>query len=154
MQSRRGPNLEKRNSNAEKTSRRVLITETSFTTKSVIKKQQIEQTFKKKKRSSRYIIKLSFIDSYDKLLKIESFLNNAVAKKMKSCNGVYVPSGIQNGNRLNFAIDIEDFPNDNSNGKNQFHKTFYVVFQKVTIAVPNLIINRNNSLKPIEFLRG
>ena len=33
--------------------------------------------------------------SYDQLLKIEALLNNAVFKKLESCNGVYVPSGIQ-----------------------------------------------------------
>ena len=36
--------------------------------------------------------------SYDKLLKIETLLSNAVVKKMEDCNVIYLPLGIQHGN--------------------------------------------------------
>ena len=68
---------------------------------------------------------------------------------MESCNVIYVLPGIQHGNRLHFAIDNVDFHIDIPDGKNRFQGTSQVVFQKTAIAVPNLILNRTESMKPI-----
>ena len=67
------PNWEKRNSNAENTSRNVLIMETWFTTESVVKTQQIEQIF----NNSRYYVFQNKTHGVtgDELSKNENILN-------------------------------------------------------------------------------
>ena len=44
-----------------------------------------------------------------------------------------------------------DFHNNTFDGKNEFQGTSQAVFQKGAIAVPKLIINRIDSLKPNEY---
>ena len=68
--------------------------------------------------------------SYDKVMKIENDLGNAVAENMPKNHGVFVPPNIQPCIPLHFAIDNIDFKNDTSHGKSEFHGTTLVVFQK------------------------
>jgi len=67
---------------------------------------------------------------YSKVLRIETDIANAVVKRMSETNGVYVPHLIQEGEPVYFAIDNCDFKNDTADGKNEFHGTAQIVFQR------------------------
>ena len=67
--------------------------------------------------------------SYDKVMKIENDLGNAVSENISLNHGVFVPPNIQPGIPLHFAIDNIDFRNDTPDGKSEFHGTTHVVFQ-------------------------
>ena len=68
--------------------------------------------------------------SYDKVMKIENDLGNAVAGNVPQNHGAFVSPNIQPCIPLHFAIDNTDFKNDTSHGKSEFHSTTLVVFQK------------------------
>ena len=67
--------------------------------------------------------------SYKRVLKIENGLANAVVEKVTTKGGVFVPSSLELGNKLHFAIDNIDFKNNTPDGKSEFHGTTLVVFQ-------------------------
>ena len=90
--------------------------------------------------------------SYEKVLKIEILLANAVVNKIENNNGVYVPPNIDCGTRLHFAIDNVDFRNDTPDGKNELHGTTHVIFQRQsTTDVSNLIIDRRAAAKSLDY---
>ena len=70
--------------------------------------------------------------SYEKVLKIETLLANAVITKMGDNNGVYVPPNIEHGTRIHFAIDNVDFRNDTPDGKND---CIMVIFTVLTLKI-------------------
>ena len=87
----------------------------------------------KETRSKKLIECLSDLGlsiSYDKVMKIENDLGNAVYENISLNHGVFVPPNIQPGIPLHFAIDNIDFRNDTPDGKSEFHGTTHVVFQK------------------------
>lgn len=91
--------------------------------------------------------------SYDKILQFETLLANAVVKETESHNGVFVPPNVVEGTSLHFAIDNVDFKNDTPEGKDEFHGTGMVVFQKFSNKnVSNLILDRSRgkAVKPVE----
>ena len=67
--------------------------------------------------------------SYDKVMKIENGLGNAVLENIESNGGTFIPSTLEIGKPLHFAIDNIDFKNDTANGKSEFHGTTLVAFQ-------------------------
>jgi len=67
---------------------------------------------------------------YSKVRRIETDIANAVVKRMSETNGVYVPHLIQEGEPVYFAIDNCDFKNDTADGKNEFHGTAQIVYQR------------------------
>ena len=89
----------------------------------------------KKTRSKNLVNILSDFNlsiNYDKVLSIETALANAVIKKMEDNNGVYVPPTIQHDSPVYFAVDNCDFHNDTPEGKDEFHGTAHIVYQKST----------------------
>ena len=82
--------------------------------------------------------------SYDKVLKIENAIANAVSAKMETSNGVYIPPNVVPGVPVHFAIDNCDFKNDTPDGKNEFHATAQVIIQKSISSnfPPLLLIDR------------
>ena len=73
-------------------------------------------------------LKLSI--SYEKVLQIETDIANAVAVSAENNGGIYVPPNIISSVPIHFAIDNTDFSNDTPDGKNEFHGTGQIVFQK------------------------
>ena len=55
--------------------------------------------------------------NYDKILKIETNITEAIVEKMKDSDGVYVPPSIQKECPIYFAINNPDFPDE----KHEFH---------------------------------
>ena len=58
--------------------------------------------------------------NYDKILKIETNIAEAIVEKMEDSDGVYVPLSVQKECPIYFAIDNRDFPD----GKHEFHRQF------------------------------
>ena len=86
--------------------------------------------------------------SYEKVVKIETELANAVADITQKNSGVYVPPNIKYGTPLHFAIDNTDFRNDTPNGKDEFHGTGQILFQKrASTQISKLRIPRSSSTK-------
>ena len=67
---------------------------------------------------------------YEKVLQIETEMANEITRNIAQNNGVYLPPNIVKGEPIHFAIDNIDFKNDTPDGKNEFHGTGQVVFQK------------------------
>ena len=67
---------------------------------------------------------------YQKAMKIETDIANAVTEKMEESNGKYIPPSIQPGLHVYFAVDNCDFKNDTPDRKNEFHGTAQIVYQK------------------------
>ena len=67
--------------------------------------------------------------SYDKVMKIENGLGNAVFENIESNGVTFIPFTLEIGKPLHFAIDNIDFKNDTANGKSEFHGTTLVAFQ-------------------------
>ena len=87
----------------------------------------------KKTRNKTLIDMLSNFNlciSYKKVLQIENIIAEKISDGMKEQDGVYIPATIKAGKRLHFAIDNLDFKNDTPDGRNEFHGTTTVVFQK------------------------
>ena len=87
----------------------------------------------KETRSKKMIDCLSDLDlgiTYDKLMKIENEVGNAVMKQISENDGVFLPPTIDLGRPLHFAIDNTDFHNDTPDGKTEFHGTGQIIFQK------------------------
>ena len=82
------------------------------------------------KKMIHYLSDLGLSISYKKVMKIENGLGNAIIEKKKSNDGVYIPERIIRNSCLHFAIDNIDFRNDTADGKNEFHGTTQVLFQK------------------------
>ena len=102
----------------------------------------------KETRSKKIIDCLSELNlsvNYDKILKIETEIANAVTKTIQQNNGVYVPPTIKKGMRVHFAIDNTDFRNDTPDGRLEFHGTGQVIFQKQNDVTSNLTIERSSS---------
>lgn len=67
---------------------------------------------------------------YQRILRIETQIANAVLKQMESTNGVYVPKSLMKGRFIFFAIDNSDFNEDTPDGKHTLHATAKAVFQQ------------------------
>ena len=83
----------------------------------------------KETRSEKFINCLYDIGltiSYDKVMKIENGLGNAVLENIESNRGTFIPSTSEIGKPLHFKIDNIDFKNDTANGKSEFHGTTLV----------------------------
>ena len=65
--------------------------------------------------------------NYDKILKVEANIAEAIDKKMEDSDGVYVPLSIQKECPFYFAVDNCDFQNDTPDGKHEFHGTVQIV---------------------------
>ena len=68
--------------------------------------------------------------SYDKVIKIENYLVNAVAENVSLNHGVFVRPNIQPAFHYIFTVDNIDFKNDTLDEKSGFHGTTLAVFQK------------------------
>jgi len=100
------------------------------------------------KKMIHYLSDLGLSISYKKVIKIENGLGNAIIEKKKSNDGVYIPESIIRNSCLHFAIDNIDFRNDTADGKNEFHGTTQVVFQKKQeLEVADIQITPTNCLK-------
>jgi hypothetical protein len=96
----------------------------------------------KKTRSKELIDSLSQLNlciNYQKILRIETSIGNAVCDRIVENNGIYVPPSVQKGSLLYLAVDNSDFKNDTCNGKNEFHGIIITVYQP----------SSNNSETPI-----
>ena len=82
------------------------------------------------KKMIQYISDLGLSIPYNKVIRIENGLENAIIEKKKSNNGIYIPANLRYNSCLHFAIDNNDFRNDTADGKGEFHGTTQVVFQK------------------------
>ena len=67
---------------------------------------------------------------HTRVLQIETGIANSVADNIEKNNGIYFPQNILEGIPIHFAIDNTDFSNDTPDGKQEFHGTGQVVFQK------------------------
>ena len=85
--------------------------------------------------------------NYDKVLSIRNDIEKAVVKKMKTNNGVYVPSTLSPDEPVFFAIDNTDLKIDTSDGKGQLRGTAIAVFQQSNpnYNQPTLAVERNTS---------
>ena len=61
--------------------------------------------------------------NYEKILKIETNIAEAIVKKMEDSDDVNVPPSIQKECSIYFVIDNCDFQNDTPDGKHEFHST-------------------------------
>lgn len=89
---------------------------------------------------SNQVVKLSNLNlciSYNKVLKIEKLITNAVPFQKKSTYGVYVPPSIIPGIPVHFAIDNCDFKNDTPDGKTNSMLQQKLSFKSLTISVCN-----------------
>ena len=68
--------------------------------------------------------------SYQRVLRVETQLAEAVLKRMASTGGVFVPPGLQKNMHIFFAADNIDFLEDTPDGKQTFHGTVITVFQQ------------------------
>lgn len=109
----------------------------------------------KKKRSKKLnecLSDLGLSISYDKVIKIENSLDNAVAENVSLNDRVSVPPNIQPGIPLHFAVDKIDFKNDAPDGKSECHGTTLVVFQKnIKLNHKLLKVRRTRSL-PFQYI--
>ena len=101
-------------------------------------------------RSKHIINLLSDINltiNYDKILKIETNIAEAIVKKMEDSDGVYVPTSIQKECPIYFVVDNCDFQNDTPDGKHEFHGTVQIVYQNSTnpLESKSLKIERNQN---------
>ena len=67
--------------------------------------------------------------NYDKILKIEGNIAEAIVKKMDDSDGVYVPPSIQKECPIYFVVGNCDFQNDFLDGKHEFHGTVHIFYQ-------------------------
>ena len=89
----------------------------------------------KRTRSTHIINLISDMNltiNYDKILKIETNITEAIVKKMEDSDGVYVPPSIQKECPIYFAVDHCDFQNGTPDGKHDFHGTVQTVYQNST----------------------
>lgn len=82
------------------------------------------------KKVIQHLFNLGLSVSYDRIMKIENGIGNAIAEKMSTNGGIYIPEHLVRDVPLHFAIDNIDFKNDTADGKGEFHGTTHVVFQK------------------------
>ena len=84
---------------------------------------------------------------YEKVLRIETDITNAVVQRALKNNGVYVPLSIPVGLPVYFAVDNCDFKNDIADGKNEFHGTAQIVYQQssANVVSEKLQIDRNQN---------
>ena len=90
--------------------------------------------YTKETRSKKLIECLSELGhsiSYDKVMKIENDLGNAVAENISLNHGVFVPPNIQTGIPLHFAVNNIDFKNDHQT-RNQSFMVLLLPFLKKT----------------------
>lgn len=64
------------------------------------------------KKVINFLSDLGLSISYNRVLKIENGLANAIIEKMNTNEGVFVPPTLEIGKQLHFAIDNIDFKND------------------------------------------
>ena len=110
-----------------------------------------------KTRSKELIDSLSQLNlciNYQKILRIETSIGNAVCDRIVEKNGIYVPPSVQIGHLLYFAVDNTDFRNNTCDGKNEFRGIIATVHQPCNnnSETPMLKINpheKNRSLRNI-----
>ena len=80
-------------------------------------------------------------------MKIETNIAEAIVKKMKDSDGIYVPPSIQKECPIYFAVDNCDFQNDTPDRKYEFHGTVQIVSQHCTnpLESKSLKIERNQN---------
>ena len=80
-------------------------------------------------------------------MKIERNIAEAIVKKMKDNNGIYVPPSIQKECPIYFAVGNCDFQNDTPDRKYEFHGTVQTVSQHSTnpLESKSLKIERNQN---------
>ena len=84
---------------------------------------------------------------YEKVLRIEADIANAVVQRALKNNSVYVPPYIQAGLPVYFAVGNCDFKNDTADGKNDFHGIVQIVYQQssANVVFEKLQIDRNQN---------
>lgn len=73
--------------------------------------------------------KFGYSVSYERILRIETQLANAVIRQMAQHNGVYILDALVRGRFTFFAIDNVDFSEDTPDGTGTLHATATAVFQ-------------------------
>ena len=110
----------------------------------------------KETRSKKIINCLSDLGlsiDYDRVMKIETAIENSVTDIINKNNGVYVPHTILKDKAIHFAIDNTDFHNDTPDGEGEFHGTGQILFQKADSKAKTLekfkitISNKKTTLK-------
>ena len=85
---------------------------------------------------SKHIINLlsdmNLTINYDKTLRIETNIAEAIVKKTEDSDGVYVPPSVQKECPIYFAVNNCDFQNNTPDGKYEFHDTIQIVCQNST----------------------
>ena len=83
---------------------------------------------------------------YEKVIQIENDIAETVKNNMLENNGLYLPPNLKKDVPIHFAIDNSDFENDTPDGKNEFHGTVMVAFQKCqNESAHELQINRSKA---------
>jgi hypothetical protein len=67
---------------------------------------------------------------YNRLLRVESQIEENVLQRMENDGGVYLPPDIVKGRHTFFAIDNVDFAEDTHDGKRTLHGTAMAIYQK------------------------
>ena len=82
---------------------------------------------------------------YNKLVRIESQIENIVLERMQANGGIYLPPDIVKGRHVFFAIDNVDFSEDTPDGKRNLHGTAMAIYQQCQPddKEPDLILSAN-----------
>ena len=90
---------------------------------------------------------MSLTSNYDKILKIETNIAEAIVKLTEGSHGVYLPTSIQKECAIYFAVDNCGFQNDTPDGKHEFHGTVQIIYQNSTNLLESkfLKIERNQN---------
>lgn len=129
-----------RQANNENTSSFYSRTETPFTAGLVLHMHH-------KTRSKDVIETLADLDlsiKYEKIIQIENDIDVTVKDNMLKNNGMYIPPCLKKDIPIHYAIDNTDFENDTPDGKDEFHGTIMVAFQKSQDDSAELEIKRSH----------
>ena len=67
---------------------------------------------------------------YNRILRVEAQIEASVLKRMELNDGQYIPPDVVLGRHVFFAVDNVDFAEDTPDGKNTFHGTAMVIYQR------------------------
>ena len=76
-----------------------------------------------------HLSELSLCSSYEKVLRIQTAMEESVAQRITENDGVYIPPLISPDPPVYLAIDNIHFKNNTRDGKGEFHGTSSIVYQ-------------------------